>query len=641
MGKYLTNIPLEEGITKYIKTLENYKNREEEYIDVEDSLNRMTSEAIYANLSAPFYNCSAMDGIAVKAENTFNANDSNILSLKEEIDYIEVDTGDPIPREFDAVIMIEDVLEKENGLAKIYKPAMPWQHIRCLGEDIVENEMIIPSFHNIRPQDIGSMISAKIDKVKVFKEFKVGIIPTGTELIDRDKTPQIGDIIEFNSRLFEGLVLEYEAKPVRYPIVEDNYEKIKASVLKALDECDMVLINAGSSQGREDFTYDIIEEIGEVLIHGLAIKPGKPAILGQVKGKPVVGIPGYPVSAWVVMENIVKPVVRNLNYKSIKPKEKINAVLTKRVMSSLKYEEFIRVKLGFVDNKYIVTPIKRGAGTITSLVHADGVLRIPQNVEGLEEGSVVEVELLKDIEEIKNTIVSIGSHDLVMDIINDELTKTYFGNIKLSSTHVGSFQGLLSIKKDESHIAPIHLFDIDSENYNIPYVNKYIDEDAVLIKLVKRTQGFMVKKGNPLNIKNVSDLVNIRYINRQKGSGTRILFDHLLKKENIKKSQILGYEREESTHMSLAKAIQNGDADCGLGVYSAAKVFDLDFIPVCEEEYDLLLKEKMLESDYIKYLLETINKDSFKAKVHALGGYNLDNTGEIIRILNGVEVLNG
>ena len=632
MGKYLSNIPLQEGIEKYCKFLDINKIRDTEYIDVEKSLNRMSSEAIYANLSAPFYNCSAMDGIAVKVESTFLANEQNMITLEESKDYIVVDTGDPIPKEFDAVIMVEDLLEKEDNSVKIIKPAIPWQHIRCLGEDVVEKEMIIPSFHTIRPQDIGSMISGKIDKIQVFKEFKVGIIPTGTELIDRHATPKIGDIIEFNSRLFEGLVLEYEAVPVIYPIVEDNYEKIKTSVLRALEECDMVLVNAGSSQGREDFTYDIIEELGEVCIHGLAIKPGKPAILGKINNKAVVGIPGYPVSAWVVMENIVKPVIRKYIYKEVKEKEIIEATLSKRVMSTLKYEEFVRVKLGLINNKYVATPIKRGSGTITTLVNADGVIRVPQNVEGINEGEKVDIELLKDISEINNTIISIGSHDIVMDIINDELIKESFGKVHLSSTHVGSFQGLLSIIKGESHIAPIHLFDVESETYNIPFINKYVEEDVALIKLVKRTQGIIVKKGNPLNIKSVNDLINVRYINRQKGSGTRILFDYLLKKNNINKDDINGYEREEFTHMSLAKAIENGDADCGLGVYSAAHIFDLDFIPICEEEYDLLLKKDMLNSEYINYLLCTINKESFINKVKSLGGYNLENMGEVVYI---------
>ncbi|WP_330408614.1 molybdopterin biosynthesis protein [Romboutsia weinsteinii] len=638
MNKYLSNVPLEEGLEKYLSVLKNSRVRDTEYIDIEESLNRMSSDAVYAKLSSPFYNCSAMDGVAVKSKSTFFANEQNIITLIEGKDYVEVDTGDPIPKQFDAVIMIEDILEKDNNKVKIYKPAIPWQHIRCLGEDIVEKEMLIPSFHNIKPQDVGAMISARIDKIQVFKEFKVGIIPTGTELIDRYTDPKIGDIIEFNSRLFEGLILDYEGKPILYPIVEDNYEKIKHSVLQAIKECDMVLVNAGSSQGREDYTYDIIDEIGEVCIHGLAIKPGKPAILGHIQGKPIIGIPGYPVSAWVVMENMVKPILRKLIYKDLETAKIIHAALSKRVMSSLKYEEFIRVKLGFIDNKYVATPIKRGAGTITSLVHADGVIRVPQNIEGIEEGSLVNVELLKDDNNIKNTIISIGSHDIVMDIINDELIKSSLGKVSLSSTHVGSFQGMLAIKKHESHIAPIHLFDTDTESYNIPYIEKYIEEDVAIIKLVRRTQGLIVKKGNPFNIKSIKDLVNIRYINRQKGSGTRILLDYLLNKEGIKKSEISGYEREESTHMSLAKAIQNGDADCGMGVYSAANIFGLDFIPICDEEYDLLLNENMLKTDYIKSLLDVINKEIFKEKVISLGGYNLDNTGKVIKLKRKVKV---
>ncbi|MGL4912388.1 MAG: molybdopterin biosynthesis protein [Romboutsia sp.] len=630
MGRYLTNIPLEEGLNRYLQEIKYLNPLKSEYIDIDKCLNKVTSSAVYANLSSPFYNCSAMDGVAVKSSSTFMANEQNIVSLKDQEDYIEVDTGDPIPKEFDAVIMVEDLLEKENGIIKIYKPAIPWQHIRCLGEDIVESEMIVPSFHKIRPQDIGAMISAKVEKVKVFKDFKVGIIPTGTELIDRHKVPKIGDIIEFNSKLFEGLLIGYEAVPVIYPIVEDNYEKIKESVLNAINECDMVLINAGSSQGREDYTHDIIDEIGAVLIHGLAIKPGKPAILGHGQNKPIIGIPGYPVSAWVVLENIVKPIINELTYKENKKNQSIEATLSKRVMSSLKYEEFVRVKIGNINGNYIATPVKRGAGTVTSLVNADGVIKISQNIEGIDEGSKVEVELLNDLYGIDKTIVSIGSHDLVMDLINDELTKSSFGKVKLSSTHVGSFQGILSMKKGECHISPIHLFDVESETYNEAYIKKYIEEDMALIKLVKRTQGIIVKKGNPLNIKSIYDLVDCRFINRQNGSGTRILFDYLLQKENIKKSKINGYEREEFTHMSIAKAIQNDDADCGIGVYSAAKVFDLDFIPICEEEYDLLIKIKDLEADFTKDLLKIINGKIFKDKVNKLGGYNLEDSGNIM-----------
>ncbi|MCR8744798.1 molybdopterin biosynthesis protein [Romboutsia lituseburensis] len=627
MGKYLMNIPLEDGLNKYLNEIKDLKNLEGEFIDIDNCLNKVTCEPVYSKLSSPFYNCSAMDGIAVKAKSTFMANEQNIITLKENIGYIEVDTGDPIPKDFDAVIMIEDVLSKENKIAKIYKPAIPWQHIRCIGEDIVEQQMIIPSFHKIRPQDIGAMISARVQNVKVFKDFKVGIIPTGTELINKEETPKIGDIIESNSKLFEGLILGYGAIPIIYPIAKDDYSQIKKSVLNALDECDMVLISAGSSQGREDYTHDIIADIGKVLIHGLAIKPGKPAILGYGENKPIIGVPGYPVSAWVVIENIVKPIINKLTYKKYSNTQYITAKLGKRIMSSLKYEEFIRVKLGKVDNQYTAIPIKQGAGTITSLVNADGVIRVAQNVEGISQGSIVKVELLKDIDEIDKTIVAIGSHDLIVDLISSELTKNSLGQFKLNSIYVGSEHGVLALKNNECHISPVHAIKLDDEDY-IKYI---IDEDISIIKLAKRTQGIIVKKGNPLKIENMHDLVKYRIVNRQKGSASRILLDNFIDSNNIKKSTINGYKREESTNMCVAKTIQNDDADCAIGIYSVSRAFDLDFIPICEHEYGILVRTKDLKEDYIKKLLDVINSNSFKKKVDSFGGYDLSQCGEVLK----------
>ncbi|CEH34963.1 molybdopterin biosynthesis protein [Romboutsia lituseburensis] len=627
MGKYLMNIPLEDGLDQYLNEIKDLKKLEGEFIDVNDCLNKVTCEPVYSNLSSPFYNCSAMDGIAVKAKSTFMANEQNIITLKENIDYIEVDTGDPIPKDFDAVIMIEDVLSKENKTAKIYKPAIPWQHIRCIGEDIVEQEMIIPSFHKIRPQDIGAMISARVQNVKVFKGFKVGIIPTGTELITKEETPKVGDIIESNSKLFEGLIVGYGAIPVIYPIVKDNYNQIKKSVLNALDECDMVLISAGSSQGREDYTHDIIAEIGKVLIHGLAIKPGKPAILGYARNKPIIGIPGYPVSAWVVMENIVRPTINKLTYKKCSNNKYIAAKLGKRIMSSLKYEEFIRVKLGKVNGEYIAMPIKQGAGTITSLVNADGVIRVSQNIEGIAQGSSVKVELLKDIDEINKTILAIGSHDLIVDLISSELTKNSLGQFKLNSIYVGSEQGILALKNDECNISPAHLFKLEDEDYS----KYFIDEDISIIKLAKRTQGIIVKKGNPLKIESLDELVKYRIVNRQKGSASRILLDNFIDSKNIKKSSINGYKREESTNMSVAKTIQNDDADCAIGIYSVSKAFGLDFIPICEHEYGILVKTKNLQDDSIKKMLDVINSNPFKQKINSLGGYDLSQCGEVLK----------
>ena len=441
-------------------------------------------------------------------------------------------------------------------------------------------------------------------------------------------------VIEFNSRVFSAQVQEWGGIPLRFDIVIDDYSLIKSAVKKAVEKCDIILISAGSSAGREDFTCKIIEELGQVYVHGVAIKPGKPVILGSIEGKPVIGIPGFPVSAYFVMENICKKIVHT--YQGINNEEQstVEATLTRRTMSTLKYLEFVRVKIGFVSGKYIATPIGRGAGTTMSLVRADGVLEIPQNIEGYEVGTKVNVKLLRSQEEIKNTLVCIGSHDPIVDIVSDLFhikNSKYF----LSSAHVGSMGGIMALKGCETHIAPIHLLDMVDGSYNSSYLKKYLgDKPMVLIKGVKRIQGIIVPKGNPLGIKSLKDIATQgrRFVNRQRGSGTRLFLDYNLKKFDINPKDIIGYEREEFTHIAVAAVVAAGDADCGLGVYSAAELMDLDFITLGHEEYDFAVPMEFLDMDMISEFIKVIKTDDFKRELDRLGGYDYSEIGEIIEV---------
>ncbi|MGE5628967.1 MAG: molybdopterin biosynthesis protein [Solirubrobacterales bacterium] len=627
---YLSNMELEDAVDLYMKNI--LPNVSSENINTIDSFERVTSHPVYSLMSSPFYNSSAMDGIATLSSKTFGASERNHITLIENEDYVIVDTGDPIPKEFDCVIMVEDLIKVSKDKVKIYKSVPPWQYIRTLGEDITESQLIIPSNHRIRPVDIGAMLAGGVNEVQVYKKPNVGIIPTGTEIVEPGSELKIGDIIEFNSRVFSAQVTEWGGNPKRYPIEKDDYEKIKKAILKAVDENDIVLVNAGSSAGREDFTSNIIAEIGKVYVHGVAIKPGKPVILGEVNSKPVIGIPGYPVSAYVIMENMVKKILHGYQKIRYDGEKSAEAYVSKRVMSSLKYLEFVRVKLGRVDDKLIATPLDRGAGATMSLVRADGMLRIPQSTEGIEAGSKVSVQLLKPENEINNTLVSIGSHDIIMDIAADMMNlreKQYV----LSSSHVGSMGGIMALRNGETHIAPIHLLDEATGEYNISYLKRYVkDKDVTLIKCVKRIQGFMVQKGNPFNIKGLRDLAesNLRFVNRQRGSGTRILLDYNMKKLNIQPEQINGYEREEYTHLKVAAAVAAGDGDCGLGVYSAAVLMGLDFIPLCHEEYDIAVLTKFMEDDKVKELIQVIKSEKFIQELKRLGGYEFDEIGKII-----------
>lgn len=606
----------------------------DEIIMVQDALGRKTASPVFAKISAPHYNAAAMDGIAVDASVTNGASETNPIQLKIDKDYTIVNTGAPLTMKRNAVVMVEDIVEVDDETVEIRSAVSPWQHVRPVGEDVVKGELILSENHIIRPQDIAALLTGGIERVKVKRKISVGIIPTGSEITELvDPLPE-GKIIESNSKMFYALLSSYEATGTTYPIVKDEPAEIRLAIEKAVDENDLVVVNAGSSAGTKDYTVDVLREIGVVFTHGIAIKPGKPAILAEVKGKPVVGIPGYPVSAYVVFEQVVKSLVYALQNQKPMLVEKLKATLARRIVSSLKHEEFVRVKVGKVDERWIATPLNRGAGVTMSLVKADGILRIPQLTEGYDKGDSVEVELSRSQEDLSNTIVSIGSHDIVMDLIANELQKKN-DNLALSSAHVGSMGGIIAMKQKECHLAPIHLLDEISGEYNIEYVRKYFaNEKMSMIKLVKRSQGLMVQQGNPKEITSLEDLgrEDISMINRQKGAGTRILLDYMMKIKKMDPNLLQGYQREMTTHMAVAVAIKNDTADCGLGVESAAKAMGLDFIPIAWEEYDLLIPQYMLETEKIKRLLEVIRSDSFVKQVMRLGGYDCSQTGKTILI---------
>jgi putative molybdopterin biosynthesis protein len=621
---YIANMDVEEAQKIYSEKLISGSSFEE--IHVLESLGRITYRAVYAEKSSPHYTSAAMDGIAVKAEKTYEASDIHPLTLEEEKDFIYINTGHLIPASYDAVIMIEDVIDLGQGKIQIIKAAYPWQYVRTIGEDIVATEMIIPSRHKIRPMDMGALISGGIEKIDAYKKPSVGIIPTGSELVESFSELKKGKIIESNSRVFEGLIQEYGGESNRYSPVEDNLELLKQAILKGVKENDILLVNAGSSAGDKDFTVKAIKELGEVVVHGIAMKPGKPTILGIVNNKPVIGIPGYPVSAYLVFDTFVKSLIYSYTGQK-EVKDEIKAIISKRIVSSLKNKDIIRVNLGYVHEHYVATPLSSGAGATMSLVKADGLVSIPQNSEGVEAGQEVDVRLLKSISNIKETIVSIGSHDLIMDVISDMMP--------LSSGHVGSMGGIMAMKRDECHLAPIHLLDMATGQYNISYIKKYFQgKKMALIKGVKRLQGLIIAQGNPSNIKGIEDIArkDVTYVNRQRGAGTRMLLDYLLQKLSIATTDVKGYDREMTTHMTVAMAVKSGTATTGLGIASAAKAMDLDFIEIGFEDYDFLVPHDFLEDERMKRFLKIIQSQEFTDRVYALGGYDCKGIGEIIVI---------
>lgn len=621
--KYLDNMPLDEAREKFLGLLKSrgftYKT---ENVLSALSYGRVTARAHYAKICSPHYNASSMDGIAVLSDDTRGATEREPVILTPD-KYTVVDTGDPVPENRDAVIMVEDVIFNDNKEAVITAGARPFMNVRQTGEDICMGDMLVPSFTEISPALAGALLAGGNIEAEVIKKPVFAIIPTGDEIVSPTENPGKGEIPEFNSTIFSSMLAVFGADSVIYPIVPDKKELISELVKKAVSECDGVLILAGSSAGRDDYTKDIISEIGTVTVHGIAVKPGKPAVLGVSGNVPVIGLPGYPVSAVVIMNEIVKYAV-DLYYNRVNKKDvTVKAKLGRRVMSSLKYEEFVRVTLGKVGDSLVAVPISGGAGVITSFTKADGILRVPQNLEGIESGEEVEITLLKDTSEIENALIVTGSHDPVIDEIADIMKRMGEG-FSLTSSHVGSMGAITALKTKTAHMGAVHLLDEGTGEYNESYIKKYFpDGEAVLIKGIKRVQGLMVNKGNPLGITSFEDIVKGRYINRQGGSGTRILCEYLVNRYSLDKDSIKGYYNEEFTHTAVAAGIKNGNGDAGLGIYSAAKMYDLDFIPVCNEEYDFIVSRDALENENVKLFLEILKSEEFISRIEKLGGYSV------------------
>ena len=630
---YLKNTPADEAQAVYMQALDQILVPAAEQVPVPESLGRITVHAVSAKYCSPLYNAAAMDGIAVTASRTEGASERTPVILSPD-EFITVDTGDPVRDPWDAVVMAEDVTELPDGSVRLMAAAAPWQHVRPIGEDIVQGEMLVPGHHRIRPVDIGVLLAGGVTKIGVFKKPKVAIFPTGTEIIEPGTEPKDGDIIESNSRVFEAMVREAGGDPERFAPIPDDYNRIRNAVDRAVDDHDLVIINAGSSAGTEDYTVHILRELGEVLIHGVAVKPGKPVILAVVRGKPVIGLPGYPVSAWINFRNFVTPVLDRLTERTAQELPKVQAVVSKRLVSSLKYREYVRVKVGEVGGKLVASPLARGAGAAMSLVRADGFCVIPQNSEGVEAGDPVEVDLFRSLDEIRRTAVIIGSHDLILDIVADMMPQRFPGYF-ISSTHVGSLGGLMALRRGEAHITPTHLLDPETGVYNIPTLKKLFSEPIALVKGLDRIQGIMVQKGNPLGIRGVEDLPGVRYVNRQRGAGTRVLLDYRLQQAGIDPESIRGYDREVTTHMAVAAQVASGAADAGMGIESAARAMHLDFVEVGPEEYDFAIPVRFLKLPQVQDFLQLLHDPEFRKRVLALGGYAFRQTGKIIYVNGG------
>ncbi len=596
-------------------------------VPVGEAVGRVTAEAVWALRSSPAFDSAGMDGIAVRAADTVGAAETAPVLLG---DFAVVDTGDPLPEGYDAVVMREHV-HHTGGTAELRAAVAPYTHVRSIGEDVSATELLLPQGHRLRPVDVAACAAAGAVELLVRRRPRVVIVPTGDEIVPVGTDPGPGEIVDTNSLMLAAQARELGCAARVTEILPDDPDVLVAALRAAAADADLVVLIAGSSAGRDDHTARVVGEAGTLAVHGVAVKPGHPVVLGTVAGgTPVLGAPGYPVSAALTFDIFAAPLLAALEGAAPRERPSTTARLARKLPSAIGTDDWVRVRLGRVDADVVATPLPRGAGVLTSLVRADGLLVVPAGVEGHHAGERVRVELLRGLGEIGRTIVAIGSHDLVLDVAASAL-RADDPLVTLASSHVGSLGGLVALRDGLCHLAGSHLLDPATGEYTLPYVDRLFDGDVAVVRLVHRDQGLIVAAGNPLGLTGVADLVGPRYVNRQRGAGTRALLDHELARHGIDPAAVSGYAREEHTHLAVAAAVAAGRADAGMGVLAAARAFGLDFVPVAREPYDLVLRPRMLDDPLLAPLWALLGNETFHTGVEALGGYSCAETGRRIR----------
>ena len=645
---YLETVPPEEAVLRARSALDRDALVAGETLPTHEAAGRVTAGPIHARYSSPTFHAAAMDGIAVKAETTFSAREDEPLHLSHGDEFLFVNTGNPMPEGMNAVIMIENMVQKDEVTAIIEAPAFPWQHVRRIGEDIVATELLIPQNRLLTPCDIGALLSAGIYEVEVRERVRTSFLPTGDEVLnflDRPE-PQPGQVIESNSQVFKAYADGWGVDATWSAPVADDEATLRQAVTDALEGGDhIVVVGAGSSAGSKDYSKRVCQSLGDVLVHGIAVMPGKPTLLAVTDersgfpGRLLVGAPGYPVSAVVAYEKVLAPIVAWLMGLGEPERETLDVTLARKTPSRPGMREAIRLAAGRIGDRIVAAPLARGAGMLTTMTRAQAVTYVPEDVEGIEEGQTVSAELLTPKGELDRVLVHVGSHDNTIDLLANELMGLPTP-LKLVSSHAGSMGGLTALKAGSALFSGAHLFDPESGDFNFPFIDRYLpDLDVTVVNLAVRHQGLLVAKGNPLNLAGVRDLTrdDVVFINRQRGAGTRILLDHHLKEADVSPRDVQGYDNEEFTHMAVAVNVLTGAAACGLGIHAAAKALDLDFVPLARERYDLVIPTEFVDDPRVRTLLKTIRSDETHARIREQGGYETDLTGQIMQPGDGLK----
>jgi molybdenum cofactor synthesis domain-containing protein len=607
---------------------------------LESAYGKILAEDIITGINVPPFPRAVMDGYAVRAEDTYACSETGPVRLRmlgnipagsdakftvSAGEAVEIATGAPIPEGANAVVMVEYTSE-ENGTVSIYRPVTLGENIMKAGSDISKGERVLRAGRKLGTREIGVLASVGKKDVPILK-LKVGIISTGGELMRPGEKLTSGKIYDANSYTLHAGIQECGAFPLLYGIIEDNEVVMRKALETAVSECALILTSGSTSSGAGDVMYRLIDEIGETLAHGVNIKPGKPMVIGIIKGVPIIGLPGNPTSALMIFNEFIVLLLKKALGDNKELKKVEHGIMGANFRSEGRQQ---LLPVGLIRGK--VYPADRGSGAITSLSEADGFIEIPSSTEFLEAGTPVEVTLFGEVE--KPDLLIAGGFCPGLDLLED------LSGFRFRTLYTGSSGGFSAIAANTADIAGVNMPSRDSRGqggilHNIPTIENMRLSGVVLVKGYKREVGLLVRQNNPIS--GLSDLPGKRLINRNLGSGTRAFLDLKIAEfaagKGINKKEftdsIPGYSSGAKSKIAICEAVASGKAEVGVGIRNCTEKNGLQFIKFAEEEYDFLIKKEILETPEVCRFLEILNSREFASKLPE-GLHVYERTGEII-----------
>jgi putative molybdopterin biosynthesis protein len=631
--QFLEVVSAEEARSRFEKHLD-LKPLAAETVKLADLRGRVLAQDVVAAVDAPPFDRSNVDGFAVRAADTIGASDGNpkMLTLNPEViacgctpvemvapgTCTAIATGGVIPRGADAVVMIEqtELIEDGRPRVELRRAVLAGQFISYAGSDIARGETLLRRGTGIGAREIGILAACGLDRVDVVRRPKVAVLSTGDELVEPGKALGPADIYYSNSAIIAATVAEAGGEPLMFGAFRDNAGTLEKAVRAALDAADMVVLSGGTSKGAGDLSHRVVSQLGApgILVHGVALKPGKPLCLGVVGEKPIVVLPGFPTSAIFTFHAFVEPVIRAWAGRPPESEKSITARVPVRIVSELGRKEFVLVSLVERDEATFAFPTGKGSGAVTSFSQADGFIEIDALSATLDADSQAQVTLLDSGKQALDLVI-MGSHDVALDVVLAALADRGFSARTLA---VGSQGGVAAINRGECDIAPVHLIDVASGQYNKHLVGPGLS----LIPGWRRMQGIIFRRGDKRfegrsaqeALKSILADASVLMVNRNAGAGTRVLIDRLLDG-----ARPPGYANQPKSHNAVAAAIAQSRADWGLAIEPVAKLYGLGFLPVSPEHYDFLVADARRDRPAVQAFIDVLNQKAIRDRIRALG----------------------